>query len=324
MFLMIPSGDLLQPALRVLTVKAVELFAAAASLPHSVDGFIIFIGAHRYFVADECSGLAYVTLAIFLCYSFGLLLYRSVFKIAALVLFGAFLGIVCNAIRVNAIVLMDWARGSQMELTAHGNIQWIALLMTLGVLFYVLSRLKADATSVAPVVAAPARAIPIRRFAPVVAGLPVLLIAGCAVGLPANELRLPREGQTGLFPQNIAGWELAKPAAVWFADQQSRTESIGLTYERNGHDMHVVVVETLSPTAKLPESRLAPRDKNIWRERQVRNEAACVPSGCIGLLHSTWQRDKANSCAMSITLTASAATPRIPGLRYAPCMVGAG
>src|SRR5688572_22281746 len=43
MFLMIPSGDLLQPALRALTVKAIELFAAAANLPHSVDGFVVFI-----------------------------------------------------------------------------------------------------------------------------------------------------------------------------------------------------------------------------------------------------------------------------------------
>jgi hypothetical protein len=57
--------------LRALTVKAIELFAAAANLPHSVDGFVIFIGTHRYIVTDECSGLAYVTLAIFLGYCFG-------------------------------------------------------------------------------------------------------------------------------------------------------------------------------------------------------------------------------------------------------------
>lgn len=292
LFLMIPSADLLQPALRALTVKAIELFAAVANLPHSVDGFVIFIGAHRYIVTDECSGLAYVTLAIFLGYCFGLLLYRSVFKIAALALFGAFLGIFCNAIRVDVIVLIDWVRGSQMDLAAHGNIQWIALFATLSFLFYVLSRLKADATSVALIVAAPEQAIPIRRFAPVVAGLSALWIAGSAAGLPSNELRPPRGAQIGLFPQNIAGWELADPAAVWSVDQQSRTESISLTYQRNDHDIHIVIVETLSPTAKLPESRLAPRDKNIWRERQVQNESACVGSECIALVHSTWQRDK--------------------------------
>jgi len=292
LFLMIPSGDLLQPALRALTVKAIELFAAAANLPYSVDGFVIFIGAHRYIVTDECSGLAYVTLAIFLGYCFGLLLYRSIFKIAALALFGAFLGFSCNAIRVNAIVLIDWVRGSQMDLTAHGNIQWIALLATLGLLFYVLSRLKPDAPSVARTVAAPEPSMPIRRFAPVVASLSVLLVAGSAAGLPANELRPPRGAQTGSFPQDLSGWKLANPAPAWSVDPQSRTETISLAYQRNGRDMHVVIVETLSPTAKLPESTFAPRDKSIWRERPVEKEAACVGSDCIALVHATWQRDK--------------------------------
>ena len=292
LFLMIPSGDLLQPALRVLTVKAIGLFAVLANLPHSVEGFVIFIGTHRYIVVDECSGLSYVTLAIFLGYSFGLLLYRSIFKIAALSLFGACLGIFSNVLRVNAIVLIDWLRDSQMDLGAHGTIQWIALFATLGFLFYVLSRLKIDETSVAPVAVAPEQANPAWRFAPVVAGLSALLIAGSATALPGNELRPPRGVLTALLPQNILGWKLSDPAAAWSVDEQSRTESTSLTYQRNGRDMQVVIVETLSPTAKLPESRLAPHDNNVWREKQIRNETACVVSGCMAFVHSTWQRDK--------------------------------
>ncbi len=292
LFLMIPSGDLLQPALRMLTVKAIELFAVLAHLPHSVDGFVIFIGTHRYIVVDECAGLSYVTLAMFLGYSFGLLLYRSVFKIAALALLGALLGIFSNALRVNTIVLIDWLRGSQMELTAHGNIQWIALFMTLGLLFYVLSQLKADAIAVAPVIAPAVQARPVRRFAPVAAGLSVLLIAGSVMGLPTNAPRPPRQVQPGLLPQNIVGWELASPDAAWSMDPQSDNASLTLTYRRNGQDMQVVIVETVSPTAKLQESRLAPGDKNIWRERRVQKQTSCVASDCLTLLHTTWQRDK--------------------------------
>lgn len=278
MFLMIPSGDLLQPVLRELTVKAIELFAVVAQLPHRVDGFVIYIGANRYIVVDECSGLSYVTLAIFLGYSFGLLLYRSVFKIAALSLLGALLGIFSNALRVNAIMLIDWVRGSQMELTAHGNIQWIALFMTLGLLFYVLSQLKADAATVAPVIPPQEQARSVRRFAPVVAGLSVLLIAGTVMGLPTNAPRPPREVQTGLLPKNILGWELASPVAAWSVDPKNDNEALTLTYRRNGQDMHVVVVETLSPAAKLQESRLVPGDKNIWRERRIQKQTSCVAS----------------------------------------------
>ena len=121
--------------------------------------------------------------------------------------------------------------------------------------------------------------------------LPVLLIAGYAAGLPADAPNLPADGEAR-FPRSVAGWELASPAAAWSVDQQSRTRSIDLTYQRNGRDMHVVVVETLSLAAKLPESRLAPRDRKLWREKHVRSEAACAASGCISLLHSTWQRGK--------------------------------
>ena len=87
--------------------------------------------------------------------------------IAALATLGALLGIVSNVVRVNAIVLIDWMRGSQMELTAHGTIQWIALFATLGLLFYVLSRLKGDAEPETPTIDATEQDRPIRRVGPV-------------------------------------------------------------------------------------------------------------------------------------------------------------
>jgi len=292
MFLMVPSGDLVEPALRVLTVKAIELFAVAAHLPHSVEGFVVFIGSNRYIVIDECSGLPFVTLGLFLGYSFGLLLYRSVFRIAALALFGAFLGIFSNVVRVNAIVLIDWLRGSQMELTAHGTIQWIALFATLGLLFYALSRLKGDAELATPPVDAPEQTHPIRRFAPVLAGLSMLLIGGSAAALPSNELLPPRGVHAGLFAQHISGWELIKPADAWAIDEQTNTESISLIYRRHGRDVEVVMVEPLSSNMKLPESRLAPHDNNVWRQKQLQRESACAASPCVKFVHSTWQRDK--------------------------------
>lgn len=292
LFLMVPSGDLLEIPLRLLTVKAIELFAVVAQLPHSVEGFVIFIGANRYIVIDECSGLAFVTLGTFLGYCFGCLLYRSFSRIAALAAFGAVLGIVSNVVRVNAIVLIDWMRGSQMELTAHGTIQWIALFATLGLLFYVLSRLKGDAEPEAPIIGAAEQGRPIKRFGPVLAGLSMLLIGGSAAALPANELRSPRGANAITLAQSISGWGLVKPADGWTVDPPSRTESISLIYRRQGRDIEVVIIEPLSPDIKLPESRLAPHDGSVWRQKQVQREAACAVSRCIRFLHSTWLRDK--------------------------------
>jgi exosortase len=292
LFLMVPSGDLLGPGLRVLTVKAIELFAVVAQLPHSVEGFVIFIGANRYIVVDECSGLAFVTLGAFLGYSFGCLLYRSFFKIAALALFGALLGILSNVVRVNAIVLIDWIRGSQMELTAHGTIQWIALFATLGLLFYVLSRLKGDVKPGTTTFDAPEPTDAIRRFGPILAGLSMLLIGGSAAALPANELRPPRGAHAIALAQSISGWELVTPADRWAVDAPSNTESLSLTYRHHGRDIEVMIVEPLSSSIKLPESKLAPHDGNIWRQKQVQHEVACAVSRCVRFLHYTWQRDK--------------------------------
>ncbi|MEP6998280.1 MAG: exosortase-associated EpsI family protein [Betaproteobacteria bacterium] len=291
LFLMIPYGDLLQPALRMLTLKSIELFAIAANLPHSIDGFVIFIGSHRYIVLDDCSGLSYVTLATFLGYCFGLLLYRSFFRIAALSLLGAVLGVATNVLRVNAIVLIDWIRDSQMALTAHGTIQWIALFVTLGLLFYILTRLKVDASPAAFVPDAPGDAPTRRKLAPVVAGLSGLLIAGSAAALPANASQPPRGMPSGVLSAQIAGWARADPTASWAPGDDGQTEAMRLTYQREGHDVEVLIITTLSPTAKLPESRLAPGDRTMWREKPVQNEVGCAGSDCIALRHASWERD---------------------------------
>ena len=44
LFMLVPSGDILQPVLRDLTVKWIEWFALALDLPHRIDGFH---GLHR-------------------------------------------------------------------------------------------------------------------------------------------------------------------------------------------------------------------------------------------------------------------------------------
>jgi hypothetical protein len=132
----------------------------------------------------------------------------------------------------------------------------------------------------------------IRRFGPVLAGLSMLLIGGSAAALPANELRPPRGAPALASAQSISGWELVKPADSWTVDPSSRTESISLSYRSRGRAIDVVLVEPLSPDGKLPESRLAPHDGSVWRQKQVQREAACAVSRCIGLLHATWLRDK--------------------------------
>ncbi|HEY6135660.1 MAG TPA: exosortase/archaeosortase family protein, partial [Rubrivivax sp.] len=297
LFFLVPAGDLLQPWLRLLTVRMMEAFAAVSGFAHRIDGFMVYIGDKRYIVIDECAGLTYVLLASFLAYSLGLLLYRSFFKVAALALFGACLGIACNVLRVNAIVLIDWMRDSQMDLSAHGSLQWIALLITLCILFLVLRRLQGDAIGKPAIVVAIASTKAQRAawLAPLMAGAMLLATTGGMAVLPDPATVTSRGLTQGSVPSSIVGWQLAGEAPSWVVDPATHSQSLALTYRSGGErgtrrDMQVTVVETRSPAAKLPETVLAPQDRAVWRAARVSKQTACTETQCVALLHTGWQR----------------------------------
>ncbi|HZM37019.1 MAG TPA: archaeosortase/exosortase family protein [Burkholderiales bacterium] len=292
LFFAIPSGDLLQPVLRWLTLKSIELGALAAQLPYTAEGFVVHVDGNRYMVIDECSGLSYVTLAMFLSYSFGLLIYRSFFKIAALTVFGAFLGVFSNAVRVNFIIMVDWLRGSQMELSAHAGFQWLGLLVTLGALFFIASRAKADASDAAPLAASSMHApIGLNGLAPAGAGLVVLLIVGAFAVTPASKVQRGDTAQV-VSPPQLLGWSLTTPSATWVVDAAQRSRSIDLAYRHDGKSMQVRIVEMLVTDVKLSDSWLVPDSGRTWRSVDTKRQLACTESGCVPLLHSTLKRPK--------------------------------
>lgn len=291
LFFMVPAGDVLQPPLRWITLMAIDLFATLAGLPHKVDGYIVHIGSLRYVVADACTGLNSVLLASFLCYSLGCLLYRSFWKVAALAALGACLGILANAVRVNAIVLVDWLRGTQMPLSAHGPFQWAALLLTLALVFLALRRLVADPD--APSYDAPLPA-PGRRLsmAPLLAGLAVLAVAG-SLRLQATGQPYPLPSGAPAFAQrDIAGWTLAAAPPAWTVDQDHQLASITLDYRRDNRRMQLRVVQALTPTARLSAADFAPGEQGAWHQGATGKVQACDASHCAALLHATWQRSK--------------------------------
>jgi len=292
MFLMVPSGDFLQPILRQLTVKVIELFAIAIGLPHQVEGFQIAIGESDYVVLNECAGLPYFLLATFLGYAFGLMLYRSIYKILALALFGAFIGILSNALRVWAIVWVDWVQGSQMPLTAHGNIQWFVLLICLGFLFFVLGKLDEEKDTKTKDIAMPTSDCDSRQWAPALAGFSVFIISGGAGWLLSNTSSTQNVLPPISAPRSELGWELTAPLATWLDNPRNNTRSLLLNYRRGGEDLHVRVVETMTAEAKLQESEVAPGETSTWHESSIQIMVACGGDECIQLLHTIWENGK--------------------------------
>ena len=293
LFFMFPLNDVLTPVLRSLTLESMRVFAMISGLPHSVDGFVIHIGTHRYIVIDECAGLTFVMLASFLGYCFGLLLYRSFHKIAAMCLFGAVLGFTANVVRVNLIVSIDWVRDSQMDLAAHGAAQWIALFFALAMLFYALYRLPADSVASTVPPAPEPRSGP-RWLAPVAAGLSALVITGGANAFQTDVHRSPRGHDLSMFPKRILDWDLVALPIGWSVDEALTSQSVEVVYHGEDRNVRVIVVEGLSSAAKLQQPRLAPQIGGTWREKWVRHEVGCRNTDCLRVVHTAWQREKSS------------------------------
>jgi exosortase len=289
LFLMVPCGDVLQPLLRSLTVKWIEWFALLTGLPHVVEGYVIHIGTHRYVVIDACSGLTFFTLAGFLGYSFGLLLFRSLPKVLALAALGALLGILTNAARVCLIVGIDWLNGSQMDLGAHQDVQWLVMLVSLASLLYLAGKLAQDA----PVVSfmdksSGANIMPslgqLGNFAPVIGGLIIMVSVGITQGL----LSSPTSNSTDYLAQMATFY----PESRWLEKEEGDQQALGI---RLDDDLNVVLIAPGRRSARLDMKSLLPVSGAVWRHSNTAQYQDCLGTRCVSFVHKTFREKGTNN-----------------------------
>ncbi len=295
LFFMIPSGDILQLPLKLLTVEIIDWFANTTNLPHSIDGFVIYIGAHRYVVIDACSGLTFVTLSAFLCYCWGSLLYQSFSKVAGFALLGGILGIAANAIRVNMIVWLDWINDTEMNLTEHGDIQLIALVFLLGALFLVVGQLQPDSKSNRQQLSEKKliTAAPWKKYIPVITGLFIVATVGPIQFLMTTsqpKLFLAKNEQ---LPGNFTTSSVNLSQTRWVINEESRTSSLNLALDQT---LDALIVQALPGNKKLPESWLIPKEEGgDWRKANIQKQLVCFQEKqCINFVHTTWNKHGSN------------------------------
>jgi hypothetical protein len=134
----------------------------------------------------------------------------------------------------------------------------------------------------------------VRRFAPVAAGLAVLVILGFVLTSLDDDVSRAHAVGNAVPPERILGWKLEPLAASWTTDGRNESAMLTMAYGRNGRKMDVLIIQPLSPGAKIAESLLAPHDNNVWREARVQRQSACVNSRCLPIVHTTWQRGLAH------------------------------
>ena len=294
LFLMIPSGDILLGPLRRITLESIVWFTDLAGMAPRVDGYVIGIGKGAYIVVDECAGLSFVTLGLFLGYSLGVMLNPSFFKAAALALAGAILAIVSNVVRVNAIVLIDWLRGSHMDLTAHSRFQTFALVLSIGLLFLVFYRL-AGASQPGPAKNVDdiytGRGWISSRLAPVAAGMAVMLLALGLAQMEGRDQKLAScVAAPDFLPLALLDWQYRDGQTAWVVDAARQLRSLRARYRSGDREIQLLVVEAGSVTAKLPPVSTLVGAPGQWRERRVQTRNLCSADGCIGVQQATWDR----------------------------------
>jgi exosortase len=282
-FLAVPCGDLFLVPLRELTVLWIEGFATLLELPFGREGYTVHVGPHRYVVIDACAGLATFALGGFLGYSFGLMLYRSLARVVALAALGAVLGILSNAVRVCAIVALDYRRGSQMGLDAHGDVQVAVLFGLLALMLYAVHRLPAAPLPAMPEnrpADPPGRLAP---WAPLFAGLLVVLTLGVAT-LPSRPVDAAAENGVDALTAIAAG----NPGSRWLdGDGEENARILSLPGDGGGE---VRIYATRAGDARPPEQRLLRPPGEGWRHSGDDSLRHCSGGDCVAFRTILWTR----------------------------------
>lgn len=201
---LIPTGSFLLTPLKYLTIGFCKVFAFLTGIPFANEGFRIYVDAQRYVVVDDCAGLDYLLMGLFLGLTLGLLAYRRWWKIAALTAFGGLLAIFANGVRVSGIIAYDYVTGSELDLVGHSYFELPALAASFAILFavfYALPRERDDSTGVGHL-AADRHTV----YAPI---LPTLL-AAAVMAVPPLLL-----GGTGMIERESSRLELPGNALAW-------------------------------------------------------------------------------------------------------------
>jgi exosortase len=295
LFLLVPCGDLLLTPLRDLAVKWIEWTAFLLDAPFTNNGYAVQVGEYDYVVATGCAGLTAFTMAAFLGYSYGAMLFRSVAKVVTFALICALLGILSNGLRLAAIITIDWISGFQISMRSHSDVQMLLLLVFLGLIIYIASRLSHESIdlttgeTVNP-------AFPLRQVArsgPVVTGI---LIAATALSMRGlSDAAATNHDQMAALPQLAAN----HPGSHWLDSDKERGQILSLPI---GDAITAVIILNPDKVSRLPINTLSPRGKDsdvAWRHVATEEYRDCAPRGCVDFIQLTWKNknDKSSQSA---------------------------
>lgn len=175
------------------------------------------------------------------------------------------------------------------------DLQWLALLAGIGLLFFLTARLT-PADGKAEHIPAPQPADigdgTVARFVPALAGLLVLLVI-----VPVRDLDARNIQVTGTPLQDLA---VQYPQSTWQVDGHTPSHrTLVIPYDGN---MEVVLMTGDDARGRVDESSLAPDDTGQWRHAATGHRRECRQQECFRFVHKTWRRKGSNDARHALYL----------------------
>src|SRR5579864_3975252 len=117
LYFAVPMGDSLEPRLQSITASLAVDLLKLSGVPVFADGNFISVPTGNFDVAEECSGLRFLTASMAIGTLFAMTIYRSWWRRAAFVGLSFFVPIVANGVRAFGII---WLAYSTNNVLAHG------------------------------------------------------------------------------------------------------------------------------------------------------------------------------------------------------------
>lgn len=135
-----PFWDEMSPALQWLTVAVDEQMLALISIPVTIDEFYITIPSGIFHVANGCSGIRYLIVALYLGAFFGSFTHSGPKRTAMLIAIAGFLALLSNWIRVAWIIAAGHYTNMESSLIEdHEMFGWIVFIAVTLIPFFALT-----------------------------------------------------------------------------------------------------------------------------------------------------------------------------------------
>ncbi len=129
LWLMVPVGDLLLPALIEITTTLTVAGLRLVGMPATMDGNLLMAGDARYSIIKECTGLDFLLGNLLVALVFANLIYRRIGRKTLYVLAAVPVAILANILRTTSVILFT-AGGLDLA-SDHETYGWFVFLMAM-------------------------------------------------------------------------------------------------------------------------------------------------------------------------------------------------